>query len=119
VGEAAGFQDFLFGLGLRMALLSGWLAARSVLQRSDYDRAWQDLLAPRLRTSLVDRWLYEQGWIRRSLMARVEREDLRELLGSLERDHWGKRLLLPWVLRRRLRRSAEGDRIPRKKEARG
>src|SRR5206468_7989883 len=32
VGEAAGFQDYLFGLGIRYALTSGWLAARSILE---------------------------------------------------------------------------------------
>src|SRR5207249_4560673 len=30
VGEAAGFQDYLFGLGIRYALTSGVLAARSI-----------------------------------------------------------------------------------------
>ncbi|HEX7678767.1 MAG TPA: hypothetical protein VF713_11630, partial [Thermoanaerobaculia bacterium] len=32
VGEAAGFQDYLFGLGIRYALTSGALAARSILE---------------------------------------------------------------------------------------
>jgi flavin-dependent dehydrogenase len=31
LGESAGFQDALFGLGMRYAMMSGFLAARSVI----------------------------------------------------------------------------------------
>ena len=41
VGEAAGFQDYLFGLGIRYALTSGSLAARSILEERDYDELWK------------------------------------------------------------------------------
>ena len=41
VGEAAGFQDYLFGLGIRYALTSGWLAARSILESRDFDELWR------------------------------------------------------------------------------
>ena len=40
VGEAAGFQDYLFGLGIRYALTSGNLAARSILEGRDFDELW-------------------------------------------------------------------------------
>ena len=36
VGEAAGFQDYLFGLGIRMAIKSGYLAAESIINNTDY-----------------------------------------------------------------------------------
>lgn len=120
VGEAAGFQDFLFGLGLRMALLSGRLAALALLDGSDYDALWRQALGRRMRTSLVDRWLYERAWIRRQILARVAREDLREILQDLQRDRWIKDLLLPFVQWRRLRTGEDGHRIPRRtREGRG
>ncbi len=59
VGEAAGFQDFLFGFGIRYALTSGYLAARSILEEIDYDTLWKATLGKRLATSLSNRYLYQ------------------------------------------------------------
>src|SRR5438105_571312 len=61
VGEAAGFQDYLFGLGIRYALTSGSLAARSILEERDYDELWKSELGAKQQTSLVNRFLYESG----------------------------------------------------------
>ncbi|HPR63617.1 MAG TPA: NAD(P)/FAD-dependent oxidoreductase [Thermoanaerobaculia bacterium] len=60
-GEAGGFQDFLFGLGLRQAMATGVLAAESLLTGEDYDTLWKTLLGSRPRVSLVNRFLYELG----------------------------------------------------------
>ena len=59
VGEGAGFQDFLFGFGIRSAMLSGALAARSILASTSYDELWQRRLAPFVRASLVNRTMYD------------------------------------------------------------
>ncbi|MGZ4780198.1 MAG: NAD(P)/FAD-dependent oxidoreductase, partial [Thermoanaerobaculia bacterium] len=61
VGEAAGFQDYLFGLGIRYALTSGHLAARSILEERSFDALWSRELGPKQQTSLVNRFLYESG----------------------------------------------------------
>src|SRR5438105_13758315 len=61
VGEAAGFQDYLFGLGIRYALTSGVLAARSILEERSYDDLWKQELGTKQETSLVNRFLYESG----------------------------------------------------------
>src|SRR5947199_2104564 len=61
VGEAAGFQDYLFGLGIRYALTSGNLAARSILENRDFDDLWRSELGENQETSLVNRFLYESG----------------------------------------------------------
>jgi flavin-dependent dehydrogenase len=58
VGEAAGFQDFLFGFGIRSAMFSGHLAARSILAGENYDRLWQQRLLPSLLSTDADRRLY-------------------------------------------------------------
>jgi len=113
VGEAAGFQDFLFGLGLRMAILSGRLAAQALVEHRDYDALWTRSIGARMRTSLVDRWLYERGFVRRALFQRLGNEDLREVLTTLQRDHWLKRSARPWVERVRLRRDGSGGLVPR------
>jgi flavin-dependent dehydrogenase len=61
-GEAAGFQDALWGFGLRYAMISGHLAARAILEgRADrYDRAWQTRLGGYIKASFVNRYFYEK-----------------------------------------------------------
>lgn len=54
-GERAGFQDALWGLGLRHALLSGVLAARAVVMGEDYDALCRRLLVPGLEVALANR----------------------------------------------------------------
>ncbi len=58
VGEHAGFQDALAGFGMRYALRSGVLAARSVIERIDYQTLWRRDLLPELRTSIANRFLF-------------------------------------------------------------
>lgn len=60
VGESAGFQDGLWGFGMRYAILSGYLAARSIIDGTDYDLLWRERLRPLLTTSLVNRYLFER-----------------------------------------------------------
>lgn len=59
VGEAGGFQDFLFGFGIRNALLSGGLAAKSILEGTSYDKLWRKRLLGVLKASAVNRNLYD------------------------------------------------------------
>ena len=59
VGEAGGFQDYLFGLGIRYALTTGHLAARSILEARDYDALWKAEFPRKAETSLANRFLYE------------------------------------------------------------
>ncbi len=58
IGEAAGFQDGLWGFGMRYAILSGYLAAKSLINGSDYDMLWKRELKPMIETSLVNRCLF-------------------------------------------------------------
>ncbi len=61
VGEAGGFQDYLFGFGIRFAITSGVLAARSMLEGVPYDRLWKKTLGRKASVSLFNRFLYEKG----------------------------------------------------------
>ncbi len=60
VGESAGFQDCLWGFGMRYAIVSGCLAAKSFIDGSDYDTLWKKDLKPMIETSLVNRYLFER-----------------------------------------------------------
>jgi len=102
VGEAAGFQDYLFGLGIRYALTSGWLAARSILEGRDFDELWKHELAAKQETSLVNRFLYEAGgntglsmFVRQAAKAK----DFRGYLSGWHARPWWKALLSPVVRR--------------------
>ncbi len=59
VGEAAGFQDAMWGFGLRMAFQSGYLAAKSICQELDYWKLVQTEIVPHCMSSVVNRFLYD------------------------------------------------------------
>lgn len=87
VGEAAGFQDALWGFGIRSAMISGALAARAILSghREEYDRMWQERLGGLIRGSLVNAFFYRRIGNRgyAALLARLEksRDARRWLMG--------------------------------------
>jgi len=100
VGEAAGFQDALWGFGMRYAMLSGTLAARSLVsgRLEDYDRLWEKRLGGLLRTGIVNRYMYGKLGARgyRGLAWLLDRTaDPRSLLGRLYRPSLLARLLYP------------------------
>lgn len=59
VGEAAGFQDCLAGFGMLYAFKSGYFAAKSIIEGSDYDRLWQDDFLTPMRVSVSNREIFE------------------------------------------------------------
>jgi len=100
IGEQAGFQDTLWGFGMRLAISSGVLAAQSLLSGDNYDTLWKRDLKPQMETSVVNRALYSlagkcgYGFFLRQL---VSRPNLRESLRSQYQPFWPKRLLAPWA----------------------
>jgi flavin-dependent dehydrogenase len=72
-GEAAGFQDALWGFGIRYALLSGHLAARALLSGADYDCLWKRRFGGLQRASVVNRYFFARmghpgyRWLMRAL----------------------------------------------------
>lgn len=60
IKEAAGFQDGLWGFGMKYAILSGYLAAKSIMDGTDYDALWKRELKPMIETSFVNRYLFEK-----------------------------------------------------------
>ncbi|MEP7326134.1 MAG: NAD(P)/FAD-dependent oxidoreductase [Gemmatimonadota bacterium] len=61
-GEAAGFQDALWGFGLRYAMVSGHLAASSILcgDPASYDQRWQRRFRGLIQSSFVNRYFYQR-----------------------------------------------------------
>lgn len=59
VGEAAGLQDFLLGFGMKFAIVSGYLAAQSVIYAKDYAKIANQHFGQRLRVGVVNKWLWE------------------------------------------------------------
>ena len=107
-GEQAGFQDSLWGFGMRYAIASGVLAARSLLEGTDYDASWRREVGPRLRAAVVNRAIYSTlgnrgyAWL---LRAQERAGDARRFLHRWYRPSWTGRLLFPWArIRYRSRR---------------
>jgi len=102
VGEAAGFQDYLFGLGIRYALTTGWLAAQSILQERSFDELWQRELGTKQNTSLVNRFLYEAGGntgLAVFVWQAARAKDFHRYLSGWHASTWWKSLLTPIVRR--------------------
>ena len=98
-GEQAGFQDTLWGFGIHLAIQSGVLAARCLLEgaAADYDRRWRQAFGPLLEASVVNRAVYSllgnRGY-RWGLRLQAKR-DARLLLQRTYRPSRLKRRLFP------------------------
>ena len=115
-GEAAGFQDALWGFGMRYAMLSGHLAAQAALDGSPekYDSLWQGRLGGQLRASIMNRYVYKRlgnsGYTELLRHAR-EHADPRAWLRDHYAEGWWKSLLFP-VARRAVRTSRKEAACP-------
>lgn len=92
VGESAGFQDALWGFGMRHAVLSGHLGAKAMLTGNTYERLWKNRLGGLLRASLVNRFFFskmgDRGYT--AFLKRISQvDDAREWLhGHYEPSLW-------------------------------
>lgn len=61
-GEAAGFQDPLFGFGIRWAMLSGAAAGRALASGDpgQYEQLWKRRLRSYHQTAATNRWFYDR-----------------------------------------------------------
>jgi len=94
VGEQAGFQDALAGFGMRYALRSGVLAARSIIEGVDYGTLWRHQLLPLLKTAVSNRLLfngigeYGRRWVMaHQLRGTHARAALRQIYGERSWTH--------------------------------
>jgi len=111
VGEAGGFQDAMWGFGIRMAVQTGYLAAKAVAEGDDYWALASETVAPFCRSSVVNRLFYNllgNGAYRLLLYGLSHAQDPVAFTNRVYRESIGKRLLFPlaskslggaWVLR--------------------
>ncbi len=97
IGEQAGFQDALAGFGMRYAIRSGLLAARSILDGTDYTTLWRRELLPLLRAGIVNRFIFNSVGARgrKIALTRLGRGDAGLALRRLYRPSILSRLLFP------------------------
>ena len=99
VGEAAGFQDALFGFGMNYAIRSGVLAARALIHGDQYAALARKELVGRMASSWVNRGWYERlGAAPRSLLAArlMSSGTAWAVLHRVSRPSLGKRLVSGW-----------------------
>jgi flavin-dependent dehydrogenase len=103
VGEAGGFQDFLWGFGIRHALHTGHLAARALDEGIDYVQLVNRAIRPFVRASLLNRAFYDLAGNRTyRIMIRyfASQPNLRKHLRGFYRGAILERIFRPFVERR-------------------
>lgn len=88
VGEAAGFNEASKGFGMRYAIWSGHLAAKSIMGHGDYDTLWKTKFGKEL----------EEGFHMRKKFSAMEDPHYEKLVGS-----FGARISAPDYLRGKIR----------------
>ena len=102
VGENAGFQDFLWGFGMRYAMTSGSLAAKSIVDGVGYDYLCRNVIYPKLKTAVSNRYLFKKAGNRgyQILVNRIERtDDARVFLMKNYNPSLFKKLVFPFAMR--------------------
>lgn len=98
VGESAGFQDFLFGFGMRYAMHSGYLAAKSIMEDLSYPDLCKEYIIPKMETSLANRWLFtrlEDLGYTIMLDRLAGKNDIIPTLQTQYNSSWYKKMVLP------------------------
>ncbi|MBN2518311.1 MAG: NAD(P)/FAD-dependent oxidoreductase [Candidatus Altiarchaeota archaeon] len=110
-GEAAGFQDAFAGFGMRYAILSGYFAARAIIEELNYDKLWKPEFFDQMKTSLANKFIFRNiGSFSyekllnftdyRALMKAIERgEDGRKTLRRQYKPSVSKKIALPLAIR--------------------
>lgn len=104
-GEAGGFQDLLFGFGIRLALITGHLSARSQIEAEGLE-SQRRAIDGVLRASVSNRLLFELSGAlgHRYLIRQAARRGPRAFLAAWYRFGTAKKALYPlarlWMRRR-------------------
>jgi flavin-dependent dehydrogenase len=95
-GESAGFQDPLFGFGIRWAIISGAEAGRALADGDParYERVWKQRLRAYHQTAATNRWFYDRLGDRGYSLA------LRKLPEGQDVRAWMKKIYAPRLWKR-------------------
>lgn len=80
VGECAGFLDSATMFGVHYAILSGYLAARSIIEDTNYDIEWKKVFGEELR----------HQFFKREKLQKLENEDYEKLIDDIIGSHGNK-----------------------------
>tara|TARA_R110000868_G_scaffold83058_5_gene234705 strand:+ start:4561 stop:5715 length:1155 start_codon:yes stop_codon:yes gene_type:complete len=99
VGENAGFQDALWGFGMRYAMRSGYLAARSIIENSSYQDLCKTHIFPQMEVSLINRWMFtrlgNKGYEKVLKMIAAKKDLIPILTKKYNPNGMGRHLLFP------------------------
>lgn len=84
-GEAGGMQDFFLGLGIRIAMESGIIAARSLIENFSYSDKIKELFYENFKRTFVLRIFYEKfpDFIFKFLLKKYVKKDGKKILYKL------------------------------------
>lgn len=98
IGEAGGYQDFLFGFGMRMAMVSGAAAAWKILGARVKARQLLNSLNRKRRMSFINRILYEQLSDKQLGIFSEKLSQSSDPLAILSRAYnWNFKYLIRWI----------------------
>ena len=60
IGEAAGFQDHMWGFGMMYAFYSGFLASKAIAENLNYWDLVKEKIVPSVKSSIVNRFIFER-----------------------------------------------------------
>jgi len=85
LGEAGGMQDFFLGLGIRLAIESGIIAGKSIIENFSYSEKIKENYLDFFKRSFVLRIIYERvpAFVFNFLMKKYSKRDGREVLFCL------------------------------------
>lgn len=98
IGEAGGVQDYLWGFGMRYAMLTGYLAANSIIEGKNYYDLYQKEILPKLKVSISNRLLFKllgKGGYKAFIKMFAKSSDPVSRLGKFYNPSLSKALLYP------------------------
>ena len=98
IGEAGGFQDYLFGFGIRMSMMSGQAAALSIIGKKNDSQIIVKELNQKRRLSFVNRMMYEQLSDKRMAGLAIKLSENSNPLSVLADAYaWNFKNILRWI----------------------
>lgn len=100
-GEAAGLQDLLWGFGIKNAVKSGYLAAKSIIYEEDYQNKAHKYFNNRLKASLVNRFIWERFAINNYtlILNHIHKsQDHLKYLNSIHKFNFLQKIIYPLAL---------------------
>jgi flavin-dependent dehydrogenase len=96
IGEGAGLQDFLAGFGMRYAMVSGYLAAKSIIENKDYNEFINERFGGQLKAGVSNRFLFEKlGNRGYQLLIKYARKNPINFLYDHYNQKWYQKIIFP------------------------